>query len=137
MIIKEGRINCTLALLGLERVDVPPQNPQFPDLAPQNLVITNAAGVVAVKLTCPADPGPSTILRASQPRNSGIRACRDYRIIGVCPVPEQGSADITDLYTAKFGAPPVGSRLFVQASVMVDGFESLPRSFTALVPQAA
>ncbi len=64
-------------------------------------------------------------------------ACRDYRIIEACPAPAAGSADITSLYTAKYGAPPVGSRLFVQASVMVDGFESLPRTFTGLVPQAA
>ena len=47
-----------------------------------------------------------------------------------------GSADITALYVAEFGAVPVGKRLFVQASTMVDGFESLPRQFQARVPAA-
>jgi hypothetical protein len=45
--------------------------------------------------------------------------------------------DIPGLYTAKFGTARAGNLLFAQASVMLDGFESLPRTFTALVPQAA
>jgi hypothetical protein len=46
-----------LGLLGQEPVDAPPVAPQFSALAPQGLVITNTAGVVAVKLTCLGDPG--------------------------------------------------------------------------------
>jgi hypothetical protein len=130
------RINCKLGLLGQDPVDAPPVAPQFPDLAPQGLVITNTAGVVAVKLTCLGDPGENTVLRASPPQKSAVRACRNYRIIGTCPVPAAGAADITGLYTAVFGAVPVGMRLFVRASTMVDGFESLPRQFQARVPAA-
>jgi hypothetical protein len=130
------RINCKLGLLGQNPVDVPPVAPQFPSLAPQNLVITNTGGVVAVKLTCPTAPGENTVLRASRPQNSAVRACGNFRIIGTCPAPVRGSADITALYTAEFGAVPVGKRLFVQASTMVDGFESLPRQFQARVPAA-
>jgi hypothetical protein len=130
------RVNCKLGLLGQDAVDVPPVAPQFPALAPQGLVITNTGGAVAVKLTCPTNPGENTVLRASPPQNSAIRACRNYRIIGTCPVPTAGSADITGLYTAEFGAVPIGKRLFVQASTMVNGFESLPRQFQARVPAA-
>jgi hypothetical protein len=130
------RVNCKLGLLGQDAVDVPPTAPQFPALAPQGLVITNTGGVVAVKLTCPTNPGENTVLRASPPQNSAVRACRNFRIIGTCPAPAQGSADITSLYVAEFGAVPVGKRLFVQASTMVDGFESLPRQFQARVPAA-
>ena len=130
------RVNCKLGLLGQDAVDVPPVAPQFPALAPQGLVITNTGGAVAVKLTCPTNPGENTVLRASPPQNSAIRACRNYRIIGTCPVPTGGSADITGLYTAEFGAVPIGKRLFVQASTMVNGFESLPRQFQARVPAA-
>jgi hypothetical protein len=70
------------------------------------------------------------------PQNSAIRAGRNFRIIGTCPVPTAGSADITSLYVAEFGAVPAGKRLFVQASTMVNGFESLPRQFQARVPAA-
>jgi hypothetical protein len=130
------RINCKLGLLGQEPVDVPPVAPQFPSLAPQNLVITNTAGVIAVKLTCPTAPGENTVLRASPPQNSAVRACGNFRIIGTCPAPAQGSADITALYVAEFGAVPAGKRIFVRASTMVDGFESLPQQFQARVPAA-
>jgi hypothetical protein len=130
------RINCKLGRLGQDAVDAPPAAPQFPAVAPQSLVITNTAGVVAVKLTCPTNPGENTVLRASPPQNSAVRACRNFRIIGTCPEPAVGFADITSLYVAEFGAVPVGKRLFVQASTMVDGFESLPRQFQARVPAA-
>ena len=52
-----AKINCTLAQFGETPVDTPPLRPQFADLAAQGLVITNTAGVVALKLTCPTDPG--------------------------------------------------------------------------------
>jgi hypothetical protein len=103
---------------------------------PKAWVITNTGGAVAVKLTCPTNPGQNTVLRASPPQNSAVRACRNFRIIGTCPVPTAGAADITSLYVVEFGAVPVGKRLFVQASTMVDGFESLPRQFQARVPAA-
>jgi hypothetical protein len=130
------RVNCKLGLLGQDPVDVPPTAPQFPAVAPETLAITNTAGVVAVKLGCPTNPSANTVLRASPPQNSAVRACRNYRIIGLCPAPVQGSADITGLYTAQYGAVPVGMRIFVRASTMVSGFESLPRQFQARVPAA-
>jgi hypothetical protein len=131
------RINCKLGLLGQDPVDVPPAAPLFPSVAPQSLVITNTGGAVALKLTCPTSPGQSTVLRASPPQNSAVRACRNYRIVGMCPTPTAGSADITSLYVAAFGTVPAGKRIFVRASTMVNGFESLPREFQARVPASA
>ena len=89
------RVNCNLGLLGQDPVDLPPAAPQFPTLAPQSLVITNTAGVIAVKLTCVGDPGENTVLRASPPQSAAVRACRNFRIIGTCPAAVAGSADIT------------------------------------------
>jgi hypothetical protein len=128
------RVNCKLALFGLKPLNTPPPPPEFRELAPQDLVITNTAGVIAVKLVCPADPGDNTVLRASLPKSAGVGICREFRIIGMCPAPVAGLADITALYTACFGPPPVGRRIFLRASTMVSGFESLAREFRALVP---
>src|ERR1035441_10173733 len=97
------KINCTLVQFGEAQVDAPPERPQFPDLAPQGLVITNTNGVIALKLTCVGDPGESTIVRASAPASPGREVCRNYRILGTCPAAAAGSADITSLYTAKYG----------------------------------
>ncbi len=131
------KINCTLAQFGQDQVDTPPLRPQFPDLAPQNLVITNTAGVVTLKLTCPANPGQNTIVRGSKAVSQGIEVCKDFRILGVCPTPSAGSADITSLYTARYGAPKAGTKVYVQVNQVVDGWESLPRTYSAIVPTAA
>ena len=128
------RVNCKLALFGLEPLNTPPPPPEFPKLAPQDLVITNTAGVIAVKVVCPADPGDNTVLRASPPLSPGVETCREFRVLGMCPAPVAGLADITALYAARFGLPPVGRRIFLRASTMVSGFESLPLEFRALVP---
>src|ERR1035441_4650547 len=130
------RVNCKLALFGLEPLNTPPPPPVFSELAPQDLVITNTAGVIAVKLVCAADPGDNTVLGASPPQSAGVGTCREFRIIGMCPAPVAGLADIPALYTACCGPPRVGRRIFLRASTMVSGFESLPREFRARVPGA-
>ena len=115
-------------------MDAPPARQEFPDIAPEGLVITNTVGVIAVKLTCPNTPAENTVVRASPPQGPATRHCHNYRILGVCPTPVGGSADISGLYAAAFGGAQVGKRIFVRATVMVDGFEGEPREFTARVP---
>jgi hypothetical protein len=132
-----NKINCTLALFGQDQVDAPPAPPQFPDLAPQGLVITNTAGVVALKLTCPTNPGQNTIVRGSPPLSAGREKCANYRILGMCPVPTAGAADITSLYTARYGVPPAGMKVFVRVNLFVDGWKDTAAKFSAIVPVAA
>jgi hypothetical protein len=52
----------------------------------------------------------------------------------MCPTPVQGSADITNLYVARFGAPPAGKKVYIQVNQFVDGREDLPVTFSAIVP---
>jgi len=131
------KINCTLAQFGLQQVTAPPARPQFADLAPQNLVITNTGGVIALKLTCPTDPGTNTIVRGSVPVSQGRETYGGLRVLGTCPAPAQGSADITGLYTARYGVPPVGTKVFVSVNQAVDGWEDEPVMFSAIVPASA
>jgi hypothetical protein len=131
------KINCTLAQFGQDQLDAPPAQPQFPALAPQNLVITNTGGTIALKLTCPTSPGTNTIVRGSAAVSQGRETCSDFRILGTCPAPAQGSANITSLYTAHYGEPPVGKKVYIQVNQFVDGWESLPRIFWAIVPASA
>jgi hypothetical protein len=132
-----AKINCTLTQFGQDQVDTPPLRPQFADLAPQSLVITNTGGAVALKLTCVGDPGENTIVRGSKPVSAGIEVCKDFRILGPCPAAVSGSADITALYTARYGAPKAGTKVYVQVNQVVDGWESLTRTYSAIVPAGA
>jgi hypothetical protein len=132
-----NKINCTLAQFGQDQVDAPPPRPMFPDLAPQGLVITNAGGVVTLKLTCPADPGENTIVRGSKAVSQGFEKFTDFRVLGTCPAAVANMADITNLYTARYGMPPAGTKVFVRVNQFVDGWEDVPLTFAAVVPAAA
>jgi hypothetical protein len=55
----------------------------------------------------------------------------------MCPTPAQGSSAITSIYEARYGVPPVGSRIFVAVNQMTDGWQSAETSFSALVPASA
>src|ERR1035441_929480 len=128
------KINCTLSQFGEAQVDAPPERPQFPDLAPASFTITNTGGVAALKLGCPSDPGANTIIRGCKPVSQGRETCRDFRPLGMCPAPVRGSADITSLYAARFGAPPAAKKVYIQVNQFIDGWEDLPVTFSAIVP---
>jgi hypothetical protein len=131
------KINCTLARFGQAQVDAPPARPQFPAMAPTGLVITNTGGTIALKLTCPASPGTNTLVRGSAPVSQGRESYDDCRILGTCPAPALGVADITAIYTAKYGLPPAGKKVYVQVNQFIDGWEDLPVGFSAIVPASA
>ena len=66
------------------------------------------------------------------------RLVRKFRYeIGTCPAPVLGSSDITALYTAKYGVPAVGSKVFVHVNQFADGFQTIPTGFNAIVPEEA
>ena len=131
------RVNCTNLTFDAPMADTPPGAAEFLALAPVGLVITNTNNVIALQLTCPSDPGANTIVRASSPQSAGVSTCRDLRIIGLCPAPLQGSASITALYVAKYGAPVAGQKVFVRCNTFVNGVEDLGSVFMAIVPDAA
>jgi hypothetical protein len=128
------KINYPLAYLGRPQFDLPPCYPRFPKLAVSSLSVTNVAGVLKISLACPSGPGDHLILRASAPLSAGRKTCTDFRIIGTCPPSGQGSADITALYTARFSASRVGSKLFLRVNQIIDGWEDKPVEFTFVVP---
>jgi hypothetical protein len=102
--------------------------------APHRIV---TAGAIALKLTCPADPGDGTIVRGAAAISQGRGTCSSCRMLGACPAPTQGVSVITSLYLARVGEPRVGKKTFVQANLLVDGWESLPTTFWAIVSEAS
>jgi hypothetical protein len=131
------KINCSLAMLGLEPVSAPPPFPQFTDNPVGALAITNAGGVIRLKLACPSTPAAHTMVRAAAPCSPGRAYCDDYRFVGVLPAPAQGWCDITSLYTARYGSPAVGTKVFVRVNQNVNGWEDMPVEAWGIVPAAA
>ena len=131
------KINCSLATLGADQVVAPPSFPQFPENPVGGLVITNAAGVITLKLGCSNAPANNTTVRGAAPCSQGLGYCDDYRVLGVLPAPVQGSCDITNLYSARYGSPAVGTKVFVRVNQNVNGWEDMPVEASAIVPAAA
>ena len=129
------KINTNLNYLGQESVIDPPAVPIFDAVAPQNLSITLVLGVPKITLTCPTSPGEDTVISACAPVNSGVRRAPQLKILGTCPAPVQGSADITALYEAMFGVPALGSRIFASAHKMTNGWTGPTSLFSGLVPR--
>jgi len=131
------KLNAALALVGEPTVSTPPAYPTFDPNVCQSLELTNVAGVVAIKLVCAGSSDSFNLVRAAAPQNSGTRRAMSIRYLGELPEVVAGKSDITALYTAKFGAPVEGDRIFIQSNQMESGFQDLPQVFTGLVPASS
>jgi hypothetical protein len=83
----------------LERILVFPCVPGTPDLYRQAVRLAQRYGIH------PYD-GANSIIRASAPVCQGRETCDGFRVLGTCPAPAAGSADITSLYTARASPRP-------------------------------
>jgi hypothetical protein len=128
------RINCNLQLLGEDAVKDPPALPAIGDNALTVFTITNTGGVIALKFTAPTAVDPATILMASPPVRQGITRQPELYFIGCAPAAVTGVSTITGLYTTKFGAPPVGRKVFITAHVQTDGYPGPTTAWAAIVP---
>ena len=131
------KLNCSLARLGANPVDAPPPFPQFPDNPVGALTVTNAGGVISLKLGCPSAPAGNITLRASAPCNAGIGSGENYRILGVLPAPVQGACEITSLYAGRYGNPAPGTKVFVRMTQNSNGWQGVPVDTWTIVPAAS
>ena len=131
------KINAALMAVGNAMVSTPPLRPTDDTLPITGLVITNTTGTIALKLSTTDSPPDGTMLWGCAPESSGVRRVVSPRFLGTLDSPANNAITITTLYTAKFGAPAPGQRVFVQCQTNINGWEGLRRSFSALVPIAA
>lgn len=131
------KVNCALLAIGGTPVTTPPAKPLLQILPIDALAITNAAGVVTLRLHTTGSPPEGTMLRACAPLKSGARRGADYRLLGTLGSPVANYITITTAYTTRFGVPAVGTRVFVSVNANVDGYEGIPLVFSARVPAAA
>jgi hypothetical protein len=87
------------------------------------LTLTHVAFSIAFTPT-PLPALTKLIVRASPQRSAGRHFEGDYRIVFVGAAASASPADIFAAYSAKFGAPVTGNRIFLSTTVMFGGFES-------------
>ena len=128
------KLNATVALVGGDNMDAPPMPPAFDHNPVGALAISNDGGDITLRLACPNQPTTDILVRATAPVSAGVSNTSDYRILGVLPAPAQGACNITAMYVARFGVPPVTAKVFVQTNQVISGYEDLGRGSHAIVP---
>ena len=129
------KLNTTLIYQGLPPVLTPTNRPKFRANPVGPLVATNDGGVLDLKLSVPRAPTTRILVLGTAPRSAGVTFAKHFTILGVLPVAEAGYSHITDLYVARYGVPPVGTRVFIRTRQVLDGWEDIPEQTAALVPQ--
>jgi hypothetical protein len=72
----------------------------------------------------------------------GILQVEGKQVVRVIPAnprtpPQMSVRAVLTRVTARYGVPPVGTKVFVRVNQYVDGWEDLPLTFAAIVPTAA
>ena len=128
------KINTSLLTIGGDAVTAPPAVPSWEALPITALTITNVSNVVAIKLTTTGAPADGSMLRGAAPCNPGIARCPDVAYLGTLDSPVSNAITITAAYTARYGVPAVGKRVFVTVNQNIDGWQDIPLQFDAVVP---
>jgi hypothetical protein len=108
--------------------------PQFDGNVITALELTNPGGVVAINLAASGTSAAFNLVWDAPPQSAGRFAVNDFYYLGELPAVESGKANITALYTAKFGAPAAGQKVFIRSKQMLDGYEDLPHQWSGIVP---
>ena len=129
-----SRVYCNDLIIGAPAPTTPPALPTFDPLPIASLEITNPGGVVALKLVTTGSPAEGTMLRGAAPCSQGRYQPGSYRFLGTLTSPVGGRIDITTAYTARYGAPAVGAKVFVRVNQNIDGITDTPMTFVGIVP---
>lgn len=131
-----NKINCTLALTGEPPTDVPTERPSFGVNPVGPLTASNDGGDIALKLSVSRAPAEYILVLGTAPCSAGMTVPRRFVILGRLPDPVSRVSDITDMYVARYGVPPAGSRVFIRTVQVANGWEDYPKDTTAVVPEA-
>lgn len=116
-------VNNVLAQAGSALVSAAPALAVPTGLATVTLTLTSAAFSYAYTAT-PLATGVKLVIRASPQRSAGRNFESDFRVITVTAAAAASPANILTAYTAKFGAPITGMKIFTLGSTSLGGFES-------------
>ena len=120
---------------GQEPAALPPLDTPYLENPVGQLVITNRRGRIKLELEVSRTPAGRIVVFASPACNRGLsRYNKWYCRLGWLPAPRDGRSNITQMYVARFGKPPVGKRLFIRTLVRLEGRPEFPKETHGVVP---
>ena len=126
-------INRKRADLGLPLFDLPPAEPAFSPNPVAELVATITGGQIILKLRVPSPPAQYTLVQGARPVSTSVRCVQHFPFLGLLPPPIDGWCDITDLYVARYGPPPVGTLVVIRTVQHIDGWTDVPKQTSARI----
>jgi hypothetical protein len=116
-------VNNILSVSGSALISDAPALATPAGLLTMTLTLTSAAFSVAYTTT-PLAAGVKAIIRVSPQRSAGRNFEADFRVLTVTAAAAASPVNILSAYTAKFGVPVTGNKIFVSVSNSISGFES-------------
>ena len=130
----EVKINLTLACTGKSMVLTPPEVVAF---SPNPVTALDAVQdpEAGVRLLLSVGTLSEEIMVFGQPPcSAGRMKHRRVYYLGLVGPVTNGQADVTDLYTARFGAPAPGKKVFIVTCQTRNGWKAHDHVFSAIVP---
>ena len=129
-------INRKRADLGLPQFDLPPAEPTFSPNPVAELVATITDSEIILKLRV-RPPAQYTLVQGARPVSASTRCVQHFPFSGLLPPPIDGWCEITGLYVAHYGLPPVGTVIFIRTVQHIDGWTDVPKATSARILAAA
>jgi hypothetical protein len=128
-------INTVRAQVGLPTPLLYPPDPvSFGPNPVGQLEITNGEEGVRLFVNLSSAPTEDIMVYGQAPCSAGRRKRRRVAYLGLLPAREAGRAEITALYTARFGEPPVGDKVFIVTRQEKDGWQGFEHETSEIVP---
>lgn len=128
------KVNSRRLALGQDLLAWPPGPESLRPTPIVQLVITNSGGRIALKLSVSHGQAEGVMVSSWHPLNAGVMVWKKFVRICLLPPPVGGMSDITREFTAKYGVPPVGKKVFIRIQQMNDYVGSIVQTVSAVVP---
>lgn len=125
-------VNANLLQAGESTLSAAPAYTSVTALVSATITLTAIAFSIAYTAT-PLGTGAHLLAFASPQRSPGRSFENDYRLMKVGAAAGASPLAILTEYTAKFGVPVVGNKIFLSLVVSQNGFESAPLNTSAIV----
>jgi hypothetical protein len=127
-------INAARWCINLNGFAEPPEPIILPPNPVGGLSIIMGEKGVRLLLTVTGPVTEDIMLFGQAPCSAGRSKRRNVSYLGLMPAPTGGVTDITDLYVARYGAPPPGTKVFIVTRQQKNGWEGQDNEASDIVP---
>jgi hypothetical protein len=131
------KINCALLEIGSSTTTSVPAAPSAAPQLPTALVVSVVSHQAVLKLTAVLTPAVGSMLWAGPLTRPGVERPPQMVSLGLLGAPANSAIDITATFTARFGLPVAGQKIFVGVRSNQDGWEGPLISYHGFCPSLA